>query len=120
MLTAEGASVAQASGGEEALPLLRALLPALVITDVNMPGEDGLWLLNHVRHLLPGTPVVGVSGLHDPLDARKAGFDGFLQKPYKFEDLRATARSLLDAIARRNASVRSPSDATPRPHSPDS
>src|ERR1051325_310035 len=55
----------QASTAEEALRTLQAQSFDVVLTDVSMPGLSGRELLQRVRNLYPGTPVIVVSGLSD-------------------------------------------------------
>ena len=60
--------------------------PALVLTDIRMPGLDGLELLKRVRSLSPGLPVILISGYYEPstaLEAVRAGATDYLFKPAK-------------------------------------
>jgi len=60
--------------------------PDLVMTDIRMPGMNGLELLKQVQHLSPGLPVVLISGLYElaiALEAVRAGAVDFLLKPAK-------------------------------------
>ena len=58
MLKKAGYSVLLASSGPEALDILRAEQPELVLTDLRMPGMDGLELLRAARTVAPSTEVV--------------------------------------------------------------
>jgi signal transduction histidine kinase len=64
LLTAHGAQVQRANCAEQALLVLAAQgPPAVVLSDVVMPGErDGLALAREVRRLYPGLPVLLISG----------------------------------------------------------
>lgn len=56
----------------------------LLITDVRMPGMDGLSLLNKVRHVAPWVPVIVITGYGDiPMSVRavKSGATDFIEKP---------------------------------------
>ena len=68
VLTLAGASVRTASNAEEALELLRGSVPAVIITDIKMPGHNGFWLLDQVRALpLPSAvPVIAYTGHVSP------------------------------------------------------
>jgi DNA-binding response OmpR family regulator len=77
--------------------LLTTAAPTLIITDINMPGADGVWLLKQVRGACPRMAVLAMSGRYDAVSASDAGFDAFLQKPVDPEVLCAGARAALDA-----------------------
>ncbi|MBI3694436.1 MAG: response regulator [Acidobacteria bacterium] len=58
--------------------------PALVLTDIRMPGLDGLELLKRVRSLSPSMPVILISGYYESnmaLEAVRAGASDYLFKP---------------------------------------
>ena len=83
---------AEAEGGLEALELASRLRPDLVVTDVRMPGVDGIELARRLQSDSPGTYVVVVSGYEDFEYARgalKAGVVDYLLKPVKVEQLKA-------------------------------
>ncbi|MBB5693336.1 ATP-binding protein [Muricoccus pecuniae] len=81
-----GHRVTQAEGGEEALELIEeGLEPGAVISDISMPGLDGLALARAVRDRRPGLPVVLVSGYAEAALGEDLGRDGilFLAKPFR-------------------------------------
>jgi CheY-like chemotaxis protein len=90
-LTYVGATVRTASKAIQALELFKAAPPSLVVTDIRMPGEDGLWLLEHLRSL-PGAsrvPIVALTGRvgeqhHGVI--RAAGFDAYVVKPLDLDE----------------------------------
>jgi CheY-like chemotaxis protein len=49
ILEQHGAFVASASGADEALKLLACVKPDVLLSDITMPGHDGLWLLGEAR-----------------------------------------------------------------------
>ena len=72
----------------------------LVITDIMMPGMDGLGLVNALREIKPGVKVIAVSGYlnQGKLDELRAdNVDVFLRKPFSTEKLLASLRSTLEA-----------------------
>ena len=89
MIAALGAEVATATSVGEARPLLEAFRPTLVITDVYMPGENGLVMRAEVRHWNPATPVVALTGAGDAEVSPDAGFAHVLQKPVLLDTLAA-------------------------------
>ena len=94
-----------ASSGEGALDLLGAQVePQLVavLSDINMPGMDGLRLLGEIRQRFPEIPVMMVTAYDDDNRKRLASDLGacqFLAKPVDFNHLRAQLRQLADAAA---------------------
>ena len=98
MLESVGHRVAVAADGQEAIALLATRAFDLVITDMLMPGADGLELLAAVKKSSPGTRVLvmsggGMIGVNDYLKvAKKLGAHGVLEKPF-------TSDSLVSAVA---------------------
>lgn len=72
----------------------------LVISDLNMPGESGLDLLQHVMREHPRATTMMITGSHDPEAAQKAlqlGVYGCLSKPFQFKELLACVAAALQA-----------------------
>jgi CheY-like chemotaxis protein len=101
LLHSEGYPVISASNGPDALALCARNCPGIVITDVRMPGMDGLELLRRIKERSPGTRVLLLSCYADwPmfLGALEAGGDDVLPKPFRCEDLfRALSRAEVEA-----------------------
>src|SRR5574337_2217785 len=80
-----GYTVREAGDGEEAVALAKAEIPDVVVTDMAMPGLDGLGLLEQLRSVDPGLPVIVLTG-HGSFEnviaamRRGAAFD-YLVKP---------------------------------------
>lgn len=71
----------------------------LVISDLVLPGIDGLEFIERVRHLSPDTPIIIITGENSPALHRRARSlkpDGFYLKPLDVEELTQTVRRLLD------------------------
>jgi CheY-like chemotaxis protein len=88
------AHVLEAADGREALHLARGLLPDLVISDVVMPGLDGVALCRALNADVGtrGIPVLLLSG---ETRAPPSDGDGFLAKPFNATQLRVEIERLL-------------------------
>jgi CheY-like chemotaxis protein len=92
-----------AGSGEEALQqLTEGIEPTLIVilSDINMPGMDGLILLDEVRERFPDLPVMMVTAYGDDERRRRAtdlGAFEFLTKPVDFDALKAQLRQLSTA-----------------------
>jgi two-component system cell cycle sensor histidine kinase/response regulator CckA len=94
-----GFEVLAAPSGEEALEMLEggAPKPAILVSDMVMPGIDGLALAARLRERDASLPVLLVSGYAEAALGRDLAADGvrLLPKPYRLADLVAEVRSLL-------------------------
>jgi CheY-like chemotaxis protein len=102
VLTAKGYSVIHAQNGAQALEQLRQIDVDLVVTDIRMPGMDGLELAEAVKARKPWTPVVIVTGygtVADEARAKAAGVSAFLHKPVSPELMQGTADEAMRAPA---------------------
>jgi DNA-binding NtrC family response regulator len=111
IVTKEGFEVETAEDAETALRRLEQWQPELVITDIHMPGMDGLALLAAVREKEPDIPVVlltAYGSLKTAVDAIKAGAFDYLSKPFVVEDIRLVVRRALEhtKLVRENRSLR--------------
>jgi CheY-like chemotaxis protein len=96
--------VFRANGGAQALEIATAYKIDLILTDVRMPGIDGISLLNKVKATGPHAPaVIFITGFADfsTRDAYDLGAEGLLEKPLdRGELIDMVRRSLLDAEER--------------------
>lgn len=97
MLEALGATVIGAGSVPEGRVKLRSFAPHLVITDVYMPGENGLVMRAEVRNWNADVPVVALTGADDAAVSPDAGFFQILRKPVSM----ATLEQLLETVRRR-------------------
>lgn len=82
-LSGRGYEVEVADGGNEALERVSRWEPEVVVTDLHMPGMDGVALLKAVRQAEPTVPVIVLSGdatLDTALAAIRSGAFDFVQK----------------------------------------
>jgi len=90
LLTDEGYEVVPAADGKAAYDLVLSRPVDLVVTDVRMPGMDGVTLLGHVRQVAPETPVIVVTAygtVESAVAAMRLGARDYLLKPVQFDDL---------------------------------
>lgn len=96
LFTFEGFVVQVAVDGAEALTYMKAHCPDLVLLDYNLPGDNGLKVLDNLRGRCPKTRVIVITGTDDPeveTGARRAGAE-FLSKPLAVNELLSRAKSL--------------------------
>ncbi|HUE88173.1 MAG TPA: CHASE domain-containing protein [Vicinamibacterales bacterium] len=99
-LQTSGAEVTAADSARHALARLAESRADVIISDIAMPGEDGLWLMHHVRTLpgrLGSTPAVALTALAHSEDRRraiKAGFQIHMTKPVRLADLQTVVGEL--------------------------
>ncbi|MHB8520017.1 MAG: sigma-54-dependent transcriptional regulator [Limisphaerales bacterium] len=98
VLKGAGYRVVSAASGEEALDLLNQHAVALVISDLRLPGLDGIALLKQIRELWPAVEVVMITGhgsVEQAVQAMKLGAYDFITKPLDSAALlKATAKAL--------------------------
>jgi PAS domain S-box-containing protein len=100
MLQYLGYTVLGAADGEEALALCRTAAVDVVLLDLTMPRMDGVETFQAIRQEFPDLPVVLCSGYTAQEMAQRFTAEkpnGFLQKPYRIQDL----RDMIDGILAR-------------------
>lgn len=100
-ITTFGHQGQEAGGGEEALSLCERALPDVVLTDILMPGTDGLTLTQRIRERWPACPVVVMTGRSDEasaIAALKAGACDYLKKPINPDALRAALEGVAQVL----------------------
>ena len=93
-----GYDVTLAASGEDGLRLFAEVTPALVITDMKMPGMDGMQLLKGVKKLSPDALVIMITafGTVDvAVEAMKSGAYDYITKPFSRDALRLTVAKAL-------------------------
>lgn len=84
-LTAAGYRITAVGSAEEALAQLAVTRPQLVVSDVKLPGRDGLALFDEVRARYPGLPVILLTAhgtIPDAVEATARGVFTYLTKPF--------------------------------------
>ena len=98
-LTAAGYRVLAVTSAESALNQLALERPALVLSDVQLPGKDGLALFDAVRAQHPSLPVILLTAhgtIPDAVEATARGVFGYLTKPF---DGKALLEKISQALA---------------------
>src|SRR5215510_4726695 len=99
VLAQEGYQVHQAADGKEAIEAVDTMDFDLVLTDIQMPGADGLAVLKHVREVAPQTFVTimtAYASVDTAVAALQLGAQDYLLKPIVFDDLLRKIRLLLE------------------------
>ncbi|WP_035612112.1 response regulator transcription factor [Haloferula sp. BvORR071] len=91
--------VGAAASGEDALSLLAASRPELMVVDLQLPGMDGLEFARAARQARPQARVLLLSSLIDPLTltrVRESGVEGYLEKDTQPERLEEAMHAVAD------------------------
>jgi len=96
-----GISIATAQDGVAGLEVFRQISPAVVLTDIIMPEQDGIGVIMELRRERPGVKIIAMSGggrigKSDLLMiAKQLGANSVIQKPFDTGELVATVRGHL-------------------------
>lgn len=99
LLLHEGYEVSTAADGNEALCSLRNSPAELVITDLNMPGMNGLAFLRELYREHPASNVIMMTAygeVESYLDALDLGVFEYLNKPLKLDELRSLVGRIME------------------------
>jgi putative two-component system response regulator len=99
LLEQQGMRCRDAASGAEAIALLEHEPADLVLTDVHMPGLDGVQLLGEIRDRWPETAVVLVTGVHDvdfAVQCLGHGAMDYVTKPFRGEEIRGRLGQVLE------------------------
>jgi two-component system, NtrC family, response regulator GlrR len=97
-LTSAGYRIRTAESGETALAAIAIQRPAAVVTDLRMPGIDGLQLFDAIHRQHPALPVLILTAhgtIPDAVAATQRGVFGFLTKPFDSRELLQLVASAL-------------------------
>jgi len=101
LLEKQGHSVIVAADGEQALQVVAAQPPDLVISDIRMPKVDGIGLLAGVREQHPHLPMILITAYassDSTIQAMQLGADDYITKPFRIDEIRLVVEK---ALARR-------------------
>jgi DNA-binding NtrC family response regulator len=102
VLSREGLNADCAVNGEQAASMLARTRYQLVLTDLRMPGMDGLSLLHHVKERWPDTEVIVITAhasTESAVDAMRAGAFYYVEKPYRLPEVRKVVKEALEKAA---------------------
>jgi CheY-like chemotaxis protein len=102
VLEMSGASVAGVDNADHGLRVIRVMKPDVLVSDIGLPGRDGLWLIREVRRdeQLRAIPAVAVTARVSSADRRvilAAGFHAHVAKPFDFDHLIDSIRRVVAA-----------------------
>jgi two-component system response regulator HydG len=109
ILSDEGYSVSAASDGFKALALAGEQAPEIVLTDVKMPGMDGLHLLEELRGRFPETAVIlmtAFGAVESAVRAMRHGAADYLVKPLNSDELLVVIERSLEQVRLRQEAAR--------------
>jgi len=112
-LSEQGCKVRHAPTAEDALPLVQSFRPDLIVSDLRLPGMDGIGLLTSVQSASepPGFLIITAFGtVNQAVAALKAGADEFLTKPLDLDHFTHVVHRILEtrALRREVADLRAP------------
>ena len=99
LLEREGYSPEVAKNSEAALKCLSENEYELVISDINMPGLDGIGLLGKIKATTPDTPVMLITAFstaEQAVEAMKYGAYNYISKPFKVEEVKLLVRNAIE------------------------
>ena len=102
MLLLEGYQVDTAPGGEQALAKLNGGRFRVILSDIQMPGINGLELLRELKGRSPETPIIFIPGhghIDGAVEAIKLGAYDYITKPIEDLRLKLTLRRALEQVA---------------------
>ncbi len=98
-LEPEGYSVTTAESAEAGMEAFKINSFDLVITDLKMPGKDGLWVLEQVKQQRPQTEVIMMTAYataQTAVEAMKKGAYDYIIKPFEMDELKLKVRHLME------------------------
>lgn len=101
LLESEGYAALSAESGEQALEILQQSHIDLVLTDMRMPGMDGIELLKKIRERHPDVGVIILTGygqIESYIEAMNFGAIEYVSKPFKVNELKFIVNKVLNNL----------------------
>lgn len=107
-LAEDGYKIKAVSSSEAALRFLEGRKCDLIITDIRLPGMDGVELLKKIRssRKIPSIVITALGSQRTWAAAKKAGAVKFFSKPFRVDDVKKTVATALTERKSRNAKAR--------------
>ncbi len=118
-LVSHGFQVFIASNIRQGLKILESTPIDLVITDLKMPGENGLDLVKHIKENYKDTSVMMITGyatVEGAVSAVKMGAEEYLPKPFTEDELITAVNKVLDKLHLKRSSRTKPSTSISTPY----
>lgn len=110
-LEACGHQVLTAENEVQGLEVFRSLKPAIVLTDIKMPGKDGFDVLRQIKAIAPQTEVIVITG-HGDKDLAKQALalkaSAFFNKPLDTEALDGAIKEIEQRMSHRQNGISTP------------
>jgi two-component system NtrC family sensor kinase len=101
-LRSDGYEVVTALSGEEGLEVFLKEAPELVLTDIKMPGMDGIEVLQRIKERTPDAEVIIITGhgdIDNAIEALKFGASDFINKPIRDDVLTVAIQRAREKLA---------------------
>ncbi|WP_277656694.1 response regulator [Seleniivibrio woodruffii] len=101
ILVAAGFQTRQASGASEAMKMIQADCPDLIIVDYMMPEINGMELISSVKKSHPSVKIIMITAfaaIESAVEAMKKGADDYISKPFKKDALILSVRKNLEEV----------------------
>lgn len=102
IMTREGYAVDATEAGDRAVSMIKDTVYDLVITDLKLPGIDGMDVLRSVQKLARDTSVIIITAyatVDTAVEAMKEGAEDYIAKPFNLDEIRLIVRKVLDKKA---------------------
>lgn len=103
----------KASSVTEAIDILKYSSIDLLITDLQMPGINGIELIKYVQEHFPTIPklvITGFPSVDSAIDAVKAGAVDYLAKPFTNDELKKAVKNLVNSLDKSNLAIEKKGD----------